>query len=64
MAATGCVNPTIEFSSIEVIKEFAITGLGMTLLPAMAVKSEVKSDLLRSLVWRGPEFPVVTQMRW
>ncbi|MCL6631889.1 MAG: LysR family transcriptional regulator [Alicyclobacillus herbarius] len=64
LAAAGCTNPKIEFASVEAIKQFAIAGLGVTLLPAMAVKSEVESGLLRPLAWRGPEFPVVTQMCW
>ena len=61
---TGLPNPKIEFASVEAIKECVMAGLGVTLLPYMAVKEELNQDLLAALPWEGPEFPVVTQICW
>jgi DNA-binding transcriptional LysR family regulator len=64
LSAAGLVNPKIEFASVEAIKQCTIAGLGVTLLPEMAVKTELGAGLLVPLHWKGPEFPVVTQMCW
>lgn len=57
-------NSKIEFASVEAIKQCVIAGLGVTLLPEMAVKEEIERGALRPLAWDGPIFPVVTQMSW
>ena len=54
----------IEFSSIEAIKRCAMVGLGVTLLPKVAVTEELISGKLAVLPWRGVEFPFVTRMVW
>ncbi|MCL6625715.1 LysR family transcriptional regulator [Alicyclobacillus shizuokensis] len=64
LSTAGSVNPKIEFASIEAIKQFTMAGLGVTLLPEMAVKAEMESGLLQPLTWNGPQFAVVTQMCW
>lgn len=61
---TGLRNPKIEFASVEAIKECVIAGLGVTLLPNMAVKEELNQGFLAAPPWEGPEFPVVTQICW
>lgn len=60
----GLRNPKVEFASVEAIKQCVIVGLGVTLLPKMAVKDELSRGLLTALPWEGPEFPLVTQMCW
>ncbi|WDL96452.1 LysR family transcriptional regulator [Alicyclobacillus sp. ALC3] len=64
LAAAGLRNPKVEFASVEAIKQCVMAGLGVTLLPKMAVKEELRNETLVSLPWVGPEFPVVTQMCW
>lgn len=60
----GLHNPKIEFASVEAIKQCVIAGLGVALLPRMAVQQELRHGLLTSLAWSGPDFPVSTQMCW
>lgn len=55
---------TLEFFSVEAIKQSVAAGLGVALLPAVAVAEEVRAARLVVLPWTGPEFPVVTQVAW
>ncbi len=55
---------TIEFSSVEAIKQCVIAGIGITLLPEMTASREVGSGELVGLVWDGPSFPIETQVCW
>lgn len=64
LAAEGLRNQKVEFASVEAIKQCVMAGLGMTLLPEMAVKGEVQNGSLVPIAWEGAEFPVVTQMCW
>ncbi len=64
LTAAGLRHPKVEFASVEAIKQCVIAGLGVTLLPEMAVKDELSRGLLSAVPWVGPEFPVVTQMCW
>ena len=64
LESTGLKNMKIEFSSIEAIKRCAMVGLGVTLLPKVAVTEELISGKLAVLPWRGVEFPFVTRMVW
>jgi DNA-binding transcriptional LysR family regulator len=64
LAAAGLRSPKVEFASVEAIKQCVVAGLGVTLLPEMAVKEELRNETLVSLPWVGHEFPVVTQMCW
>ncbi len=64
LETAGLRSPKVEFASIEAIKQCVIAGLGVTLLPRMAVKEELRQGLLAALPWSGPDFPVATQMCW
>lgn len=63
---TAGVQPTtlMEFHSIEAIKQSVMAGVGLTLLPLVAVEKEIAQDKLVSLKWAGRDFEVVTQMMW
>lgn len=49
-------------NSIQAIKQFTISGLGVALLPETAVKQEVESGQLIQIPWVGPEFRLFTQL--
>ncbi|MDQ0272811.1 LysR family transcriptional regulator [Cytobacillus purgationiresistens] len=53
-----------EFVSIEAIKQCVIAGLGIALLPAMAIDKELKSRVMEELQWRGIYLPIFTQIAW
>jgi len=55
---------TLEFSSIEAVKQCVMTGLGLTVLPAVAVAAEHSQGRLLKLPWSGPDLTVVTHMIW
>jgi DNA-binding transcriptional LysR family regulator len=57
-------NITLEFDSIEAIKQCVIAGLGLTILPKMAVRQELANGSLVELEWTGREMKVVLQMIW
>lgn len=52
----------LEVGSIETIKTFAMSNLGITLLPVMTVKKELDQKQLMALDWVGGEFNMMTQM--
>ena len=54
----------IEFSSIEAIKQCAIAGMGIAVLPEMAVEAEIAQGRLAALAWCDPELVVVTRLAW
>jgi len=54
----------IEFSSIEAIKQCVIAGLGVALLPEMAVKKDIKEGRLEEISWKGFESSLFTQIAW
>lgn len=58
------IQPTnlIEFSSIEAIKQCTISGMGISVLPQVAVKTEVELGLLKELAWNGGDISVVIQL--
>lgn len=51
-----------EFGSVETIKKCTISGLGISILPKMAVEYEIKNGLLTELPWKSPDFNIYTQM--
>jgi len=55
---------TLEFSSIEAVKQCVMTGLGLTVLPAVAVSAELSQGRLLKLPWMGPDLTVVTHVVW
>lgn len=64
LEGVGLSNPHVEFFSVEAIKQCVRAGLGVTLLPAMAVHEEIAQGSLVALPWHGPEFSVSTQLVW
>lgn len=52
----------MEFSSVGAIKECTICGLGIAILPKIAVKDELERGKLIELDWAGPSFDVKTQL--
>ncbi len=58
------VTPKIELetSSKEVLKQFAINGLGIAFMPTMVAENEIKGGVLRELNWTGADFPVYSQV--
>ncbi len=52
----------LETSSKEILKQFAINGLGIAFIPDMTSETEVKNGKLRQLTWKGADFPVYSQV--
>lgn len=55
--------PLLQFGNIESIKRGVSAGLGISVLPAMAVAAEVEAKSLTVLDWKAP-FEVYTQIAW
>jgi DNA-binding transcriptional LysR family regulator len=53
-----------EFASVEAIKQCAILGMGIALLPEIVVASEIQSGALEVLPWRGPDLSMSTHVVW
>ena len=58
------VTPKIELetSSKEILKAFAINGLGIAFMPAMTATAEVEEKKLKKINWAGEDFPVYSQV--
>ena len=54
---------TLEFQSIEAIKRCVSAGMGVTVLPTVAVEAELAAGTLSELGWREP-IRVGTLMAW
>jgi DNA-binding transcriptional LysR family regulator len=52
----------LEFNSIEAIKQSAMIGMGVGVLPAVATAAEVSQRKLVVLPWRGKPISMVTQV--
>ena len=64
LAEAGVVpRETMEFQSIEAVKRCVTAGMGISVLPSVAVRSELASGTLAALGWDGL-FEVLTQMAW
>lgn len=63
LAAAG-VKPatTLEFSSTEAIKQCVMVGMGLTVLPAIAVRAELEQGKLAALPWSEPDFHVTIRL--
>ncbi|SDE30143.1 HTH-type transcriptional regulator GltR [Sporomusa acidovorans DSM 3132] len=48
----------LEICQIEVIKQFVISNVGLTILPYAAVQGEVTAGTLIALPWQGPDFKI------
>jgi DNA-binding transcriptional LysR family regulator len=55
---------TTEFTSVEAIKGCAALGMGVALLPEIAVAAELRDDRLRALRWSGTPMDISTQVIW
>jgi DNA-binding transcriptional LysR family regulator len=64
LAEGGAVpGETLEFQSIEAIKRCVSAGMGVTVLPTVAVETELAAGTLSELGWREP-IRVGTLMAW
>lgn len=61
---TAGVQPAsvLEFNSIEAIKQCAMIGLGIGVLPAVATSTEISQKKLVALPWSGQPIRMVTQV--
>ncbi|MDT8715254.1 LysR family transcriptional regulator [Clostridium sp. 19966] len=55
-------NTILETGSVQAIKQFTMSGLGITLLPKIAVYEEISQGRLIPLDWSGPDFGIVSQV--
>ncbi len=55
---------TLEFGSVEAIKKCVISGLGITLLPRVAVEVELAGGQLIDINWSGPDFNMATRIAY
>jgi DNA-binding transcriptional LysR family regulator len=53
----------LEFASIETVKQCVIAGMGLSVLPSVAVEADILAARLVALAWREP-FAVYTQFVW
>jgi DNA-binding transcriptional LysR family regulator len=64
LGSAGIVPPErMEFQSIEAVKQCVAAGMGVSVLPSVAVNVELESGKLAALRWEGT-FEVLTQMVW
>jgi len=58
------VYPTqnLEFNSIEAIKQCVMAGMGVAILPRVAVEAELQQGRLVSLCWFEPEMAIRSQI--
>ncbi|MDH2359870.1 LysR family transcriptional regulator [Priestia megaterium] len=54
----------LELGDIEANKKCVIAGIGIAALPKLAVEKEIEEGSMSVLRWKGPEFPIVTQLVW
>ena len=52
----------LETSSKEILKQFAMKGLGVAFMPDMAAKNEVIEKKLKRLKWKGEDLPIYSQV--
>lgn len=62
--AAGIPTQPMEFHSVEAIKQCVMAGVGLSLLPLVAIKSEIEREQLVPLNWSGRDFQVVTHAVW
>lgn len=57
------VASTLEFASIEAVKQCVVAGMGVSVLPTVAVQADVLAGRLALLPWQEP-FVTYTQLVW
>lgn len=55
-------NLILETGSVQAIKQFTMSGLGITLLPKVSVEEELAQGKLVTLNWAEPNFGIVSQV--
>lgn len=55
-------NVILETGSVQAIMQFTMSGLGISLLPKVAVEEELEQGRLVALNWYGPDFGIVSQV--
>lgn len=55
---------TMEFSSVEAIKQCTMAGIGVAVLPQIAVAKEIERGELCPVNWNQPDFHAMTQLMW
>ncbi|MGI8910053.1 MAG: LysR family transcriptional regulator [Rubrobacteraceae bacterium] len=64
LGAAGVTPPEkMEFQSIEAVKQCVAAGMGVSVLPSVAVNAELANGKLAALEW-NQSFEVLTQMVW
>lgn len=64
LAGAGVLpSETVEFASIETVKRCVMVGMGVSVLPTVAVRADLMCGRLSALEWSEP-FEVATQMAW
>jgi DNA-binding transcriptional LysR family regulator len=53
----------LEFASIETVKQCVVSGMGVSVVPSVAVEADVAAGRLVRLPWK-PSFEVFTQIVW
>jgi DNA-binding transcriptional LysR family regulator len=53
-----------EFASVEAIKQCVAAGMGLAILPAIAVAREVRQHHFNALHWAGPSLDIPTHILW
>lgn len=54
----------LQFTSVEAIKQCVLLGMGVALLPKMAVARELDKGTLKTLSWRGPDLDMPAHVFW
>ncbi len=62
-ATASTTDGALEFASIETVKQCVVAGMGVSVVPSIAVDADVASGRLTRLSWREP-FYVHTQLVW
>ncbi len=57
-----CPSSILELESIEAIKQYVISGFGISFLPRIAVEKEIESEQLVEVKYRGPKFYTSAQV--
>ena len=57
-----CPRITLESGSVHAIKLFTMSGMGISLLPKVAVEEELANGKLLALNWLGADFEIVSQV--
>ena len=62
----GGIRPThfLEFDSVQAIKQCVAEGIGIAVLPQMAVAGEIARGDMIQLAWDSTDFPIYTQILW